>query len=131
MKIILSSTKPGHRKSDLFSADPDTFWHSDDSLPHFIHITFPYLTYISKVSLDLSYEQDDSYTPEHISIFIDSKLQKSHKLFEPEGTIFFDIKKKLFVLDIVIRSNHQEGRDSHVRGLKVYGKDNQEIPPNL
>lgn len=128
MKIILSSTKPGHRLSDLFSSDPDSYWHSNDSLPHFIHIKFPILTYISEISIDLSYEQDDSYTPEKICIFVDTKLYQSHKLFEPEGTIRFDIQKKLFEVDLVIRTNHQEGRDSHVRGLKIFGKDHFEIP---
>lgn len=128
MRVFLSSTKPGYRLSDLFSTSTDGYWHTNDSLPHFFHVDFPILTYIEKLSMDLSYELDDSYTPEQISIFLDQKHHQSHKLFEPEGTISFDIKQSVFTLNLVIRSNHQEGRDSHVRGIRLYGRDNMLIP---
>ncbi|KRH95335.1 anaphase-promoting complex subunit 10 [Pseudoloma neurophilia] len=128
MRVFLSSTKPGHRLADLLSSNPDSYWHTNDSLPHFFHVEFPVLTYIQKLTIDLSYDSDDSYTPEHISIFVDQKHQQSRKLFEPEGTTVFEVKKSLFTLDLVIRANHQEGRDSHVRGIKLYGQDNKVIP---
>lgn len=129
MKIFLSSTKPSHGLKELLSPSLEKYWHTNNLLPHFIYLKFPILTYISTINLFLSFEKDDSYTPEDLIIFYNRKRIRK-KLFEPEGMVKLKIGESVFDCVVVIRSNHQEGRDSHVRGIRVYGMDNVELYHN-
>ncbi|KAF8920115.1 anaphase-promoting complex, subunit 10-domain-containing protein, partial [Mucidula mucida] len=141
-KWSVSSAKFGFGVECLRDGDPDTFWHSDGPQPHFITIEFPRKVLIDvvskKLSIYLCHPQDDSYTPSTLAIRAGtgaSDLQDVRiiTLEKPDGWITFDVSSepnedgdglkpvKAYVLQIIVMSNHQSGKDTHVRGLRVLG----------
>lgn len=133
MDIKLSSFKRDHGLKELLSDDKDEFWHTDDNLPHYVEITFSKLVHVSSVQLTLVHSLDDSYTPANLEVrcgVVRENIQPvlSTTLVEPEGIIPLCVNKKCFFLQIVILSNHQEGRDTHVRNLKIFDDENKKIP---
>ncbi|EJW01408.1 hypothetical protein EDEG_00455 [Edhazardia aedis USNM 41457] len=132
MEITLSSYKKHHGLAEILSPNLDCFWHTDDNLPHYIKIQFSKLTYISSVQLYLSYNLDDSYTPEKIDIYSGLVREKIERIgvfdvVEPEGWFPMIVEQEVFYLYVVIRGNHQEGRDSHVRQLRILDQDKNEL----
>lgn len=136
MNIRLSSFKRDHGLKELLSPDVSEFWSTDGNLPHFVKLSFKKRTYVDHIQFVLSYFKDDSYTPEKIDVFAGDTTDTiervfSLSLFEPEGAVLLMVKNYVFYIYAVISANHQEGRDSHIRYLKVVGKNNEEIVPNL
>ncbi|KAI5119000.1 hypothetical protein M0805_004410 [Coniferiporia weirii] len=137
-KWSVSSYKFGFGPECLRDDDPETFWHSDGPQPHFIIVQFPRKTAIQKVSLHLSFPLDDSYTPSTLCLRAGTSLSDLQDvrvvtLDKPNGWITFDVSAELheegqefkpvycYVLQIIILSNHMNGKDTHVRGLHVLG----------
>ncbi|GBE88448.1 anaphase-promoting complex, subunit 10-domain-containing protein [Sparassis latifolia] len=137
-KWSVSSFKFGFGPECLQDDDPDTFWHSDGPQPHFVTIEFPRKVAIQKVSVCLSFPLDDSYTPATIAVRAGtgpSDLQDVRvvSLEKPDGWITFDISAEpnddgdgfkpvqAYVLQMIVLSNHMNGKDTHVRGLRVLG----------
>ncbi|KAF8638190.1 hypothetical protein AX17_002387 [Amanita inopinata Kibby_2008] len=137
-KWSVSSYKFGFGAECLRDGDPDTFWHSDGPQPHFITAEFSRKMAIQKISIYLSYSQDDSYTPSTLAIRAGtgpSDLQDTRvvTLDKPDGWITFDISSEpnedgdglspvyAYVLQVIIAANHMSGKDTHVRGLRVLG----------
>ncbi|RDB29396.1 Anaphase-promoting complex subunit 10 [Hypsizygus marmoreus] len=137
-KWSVSSYKFGFGAECLRDDDPTTFWHSDGPQPHFITIEFPRKVAIQKLSICLSFTQDDSYTPAALAIRAGtgpSDLQDVRvvTLEKPEGWITFDVTSEpneegdglspvhAYVLQVIIAANHMSGKDTHVRGLRVLG----------
>ncbi|TBU05114.1 subunit 10 of anaphase-promoting complex [Hamiltosporidium magnivora] len=132
MDIRLSSFKRGHGLKELLSSETEEFWHTDDNLPHYIQISFNKRTYVETVQLLLLYSKDDSYTPEKVEVRTGTttetmSLCTTMTFIEPEGFVNIDISSDCFILQIIFICNHQEGRDSHVRQLKVFTHGNKEI----
>ncbi|EIN04933.1 anaphase-promoting complex subunit 10 [Punctularia strigosozonata HHB-11173 SS5] len=149
-KWSVSSFKYGFGAECLIDNDPDTFWHSDGPQPHFITVEFPRKMAIQKLSIYLSFPLDDSYTPSTLAIRAGtgpSDLQDVRVLTldKPDGWITFDISSEAseegegfkpvhaYVLQIIIVTNHMNGKDTHVRGLRVLGPLEEMIrqPQNL
>ncbi|KXN84562.1 Anaphase-promoting complex subunit 10 [Leucoagaricus sp. SymC.cos] len=145
-KWSVSSYKFGFGAECLRDGDPDTFWHSDGPQPHFITVEFPRkvaiqaidLTSHQKISIYLSYPQDDSYTPATLAIRAGTGLSDLQdvrviSLEKPDGWITFDVSAEpnedndglcpvyAFVLQVIILANHMSGKDTHVRGLRILG----------
>lgn len=136
MDIRLSSYKRGHGVEELFSKDIQNYWATDDLLPHGIQFTFNKLTYIEEVRIYLSYAQDDSYTPQEIEVrcgLVESEINPitNMTLVEPEGFFSLSVKEECFYLQIIILSNHQDGKDSHVRHLKLMESKTKELFINI
>ncbi|RVD92607.1 anaphase-promoting complex subunit 10 [Tubulinosema ratisbonensis] len=139
MEINLSSFKKDHGIVELFSEDMSEFWHTDDNLPHYINITFKKLTKVNSVVLTLLFSKDDSYTPSIIEIRAGMTRETLEPvcnltLNEPEGDINFSVEKQCFFLQIIILSNHQDGKDTHIRRLRVINdkmKDILVLPASL
>lgn len=129
MEIILSSAKRGYGLKELISESAIDYWSTDDNLPHYIHITFAAKTYVYSVNMLLSFNEDESYTPEKIAVHFNGK-QKNFVLNEPDGMKEFPINEFVFDIYVVISSNHSEGKDSHVRTLKVMESPSEEIKIN-
>ncbi|KAH7912309.1 anaphase-promoting complex, subunit 10-domain-containing protein [Hygrophoropsis aurantiaca] len=144
-KWSVSSYKFGFGAECLRDGDPDTFWHSDGPQPHFITIEFPRKVAIQKISIFLSWPQDDSYTPSTLAIRAGtgpSDLQdvRVATLEKPDGWITFDVSSEpdedgqsfkpvhAYVLQIIVVANHMSGKDTHIRGLRILGpiEDNNE-----
>lgn len=132
MDIRLSSFKRDHGLNELLSKDLNEYWATDDALPHGIQFNFYKLTYIEEVRIYLSFTQDDSYTPQEIEVrcgLTASTIESvtSITLMEPEGYLSFNVKKDCFILQVLVLSNHQEGKDSHIRNLKIMESKNKEM----
>ncbi|KAI0048996.1 anaphase-promoting complex subunit 10 [Auriscalpium vulgare] len=137
-KWSVSSFKFGFGPECLQDEDPETFWHSDGPQPHFVTIEFPRKMAIQKLSLFLSFPLDDSYTPAALSVRAgtgpgDLQEVRAVTLEKPDGWITFDVSAEpgedgegfkpihAYILQVIIIANHMNGKDTHVRGMRVLG----------
>ena len=130
MDIRLSSFKRDHGLKELLSEDVNEFWHTDDNLPHYIEMVFSKLVHVSSAQMTLMYSLDDSYTPAKIEIRCGVTRESiepvlTTTLIEPEGAVALNINKSCFFLQLIVLTNHQEGRDTHIRNLKVFDGENK------
>ena len=145
----LSTAKPGNGVEQLRDNNSDTYWQSDGGQPHRINIQFHKKMSISQIWFYLDYKLDESYTPKKMSIRCGTTfhdLQDLHQLEvgeDPSGWIKVDLsqvaadtKNQFFgrhsiggaentirthFLQVVVLSMHQNGRDTHIRQVKVFG----------
>ena len=136
---------PGSEQSQLCDR-------SEGTQPHFINMEFQTLTEVAEVRLGLDFKQDESYTPQRISIRIGPSFNllrevRILELEEPNGKICVPlcwnrneltredsaaddqdatseelVPIEVFCIQIAILSNHQNGRDAHVRSVSVYAR---------
>ncbi|XP_049291023.1 anaphase-promoting complex subunit 10 isoform X2 [Anopheles funestus] len=108
----LSSCKPGFGVDQLRDNSMETYWQSDGQLPHLVNIQFHRKTTVSQIYIYSDYKLDESYTPSRISIrcgmhFNDLQEVEVVDLCEPSGWI-------------AVISNHQNGRDTHMRQIRIH-----------
>ena len=88
-------------------------------------------TTVQSVAVYTDYKLDESYTPTRISIrvgtnFNDLQEIEVVELQEPTGWVEIplkDMNEKLvrtFLLQVAVIQNHQQGRDTHLRQVKVF-----------
>ena len=79
----------------------------------------------------LNFRHDESYTPSKVSVrcgtnFNDLQEIEVMELKEPSGWVKIPLKDlndrlvRSFMVQIAIISNHQQGRDTHLRQIKIY-----------
>ncbi|KAL4596308.1 hypothetical protein ACB092_12G154900 [Castanea dentata] len=137
----VSSCKPGNGVSALRDENLETYWQSDGAQPHLVNIQFQKKVMLQLVVLYVDCKLDESYTPSKISIrvgngFDNLKEVKTVELDKPSGWIHLSLSgndpRETFVntimLQIAVLSNHLNGRDAHVRQIKVYGPQPNPIP---
>ena len=133
----LSTAKPGNGVAQLRDDNTDTYWQSDGAQPHLINIQFHKKMSVAEIALYLDFKLDESYTPKRINIRCGTShhdLRDVHKLEldEPSGWVNVPLLQKCggrapastlrtFFLQIIVDEMHQNGRDTHVRQVKVYG----------
>lgn len=146
----LSSAKPGNGVESLRDPSCETYWQSDGICqPHWVQLSFRRRLPILYVALFLDFQLDESYTPKTISIETGMSAQdacssdETAKLefHEPTGWVIVPVvgcpdpldgkihPVKAHMLRINILSMHQNGRDCHVRNLKVFCERNAQVPP--
>ncbi|KAG5535909.1 hypothetical protein RHGRI_023626 [Rhododendron griersonianum] len=114
---------------------------SDGAQPHLVNIQFQKKVKLQLVVLYVDFKLDESYTPSKISIragdgFQNLKEIKSVELVKPTGWVYISLSGNdpqetfvnTFMLQIAVLSNHLNGRDTHVRQIKVYGPRLNPIP---
>ncbi|XP_058054252.1 anaphase-promoting complex subunit 10 [Anopheles bellator] len=127
----LSSCKPGFGVDQLRDNSMETYWQSDGQLPHLVNIQFHRKTTVSQIYLYSDYKLDESYTPSRISIrcgthFNDLQEIEVVDLCEPCGWVCIPIKEMqdipicTFMIQIAVISNHQNGRDTHMRQIRIH-----------
>ena len=133
----LSSCKIGNGIEQLREENLSTFWQSDDVQPHFILIQFPKKMRINEIWLYLDYKTDESYTPSKISVRIENSFNemveaKVVDFEEPVGWFSIALEEKNSVgntikpyiktmtVQIVILQNTHNGRDTHIRNVKIF-----------
>uniref|UniRef100_A0A671TP83 Anaphase-promoting complex subunit 10 n=1 Tax=Sparus aurata TaxID=8175 RepID=A0A671TP83_SPAAU len=117
----LSSCKPGFGVDQLRDDNLETYWQSDGSQPHLVNIQFSFVEMRRTTS-------DESYTPSKISVRVGNNfhnLQEIRQLemVEPSGWIHISLLNQpisTFMIQIAVLANHQNGRDTHMRQIKVY-----------
>ena len=129
----VTSAKPGNGVDLLRDGSAETYWQSDGTQPHLVNVQFQRKVQLREVALHLSYKNDESYTPQRLSVrvgngFHDLREVKAVEMEEPEGWVVVPLGSEpgggalgTYVLQIAVLSNHQNGRDSHIRQVKVYG----------
>ncbi|EMD58571.1 hypothetical protein COCSADRAFT_73019, partial [Bipolaris sorokiniana ND90Pr] len=128
----VSSSKPGCSIPQLRHANTNLFWQSDGPQPHYLNIHFFKLVRIVGLRLYLDFEQDESYTPTRIIFLAGSGMNDLQewgemRLESPRGWIWADFSGvgdmptlRCHLLQVKILENHQNGKDTHLRGLQVF-----------
>ncbi|KAK9674362.1 hypothetical protein RND81_12G227900 [Saponaria officinalis] len=137
----VSSCKPGNGVQCLRDDNYETYWQSDGAQPHLINIQFQKKVKLRLIALYVDYKLDESYTPSKISVragngFHNLKEIKAVELLKPTGWMYIYLSGNdpreffvnTFMLQIAVLSNHLNGRDTHVRQIKVYGPRPNPIP---
>jgi len=129
-----SSHKAGSGIKELREDNPHTYWQSDGVQPHHLDIHFSKKVTISRISIFTDFSLDESYTPSKITFlagngFHDLIEVTTIDLHQPTGWthIEFDNGKygsvshlKTFLVRLLIVANHQHGKDTHLRSVKIY-----------
>ncbi|KAH7103032.1 anaphase-promoting complex, subunit 10 [Auriculariales sp. MPI-PUGE-AT-0066] len=134
----VSSYKFGFGAECLRDNDGGTFWHSDGPQPHFITVHFSRRMPVQKIALYLAFMSDDSYTPQSLQIRAGTGMNdlqdvRTVVLEKPTGWVLFDLSLEpdeegegyrplyAYVVQVVVIENHMKGKDTHVRGMRVFG----------
>ncbi|KAK9382653.1 anaphase-promoting complex, subunit 10/DOC domain-containing protein [Kockiozyma suomiensis] len=133
----LSTWKPGFGVAALLSESVDLYWQSDAPQPHHVDIHFAKRVEIAKIKLYLDYKRDESYTPSKIAVYAGSGYHDLHEVMslaleEPVGWTEISLAHagkdgflKAFLVRLSVLQNHQTGKDTHIRGIKVLSPDRQ------
>jgi anaphase-promoting complex subunit 10 len=113
---------------------------SDGVQPHLMTMKFTRQVEIRALRFFVDYQQDESYTPTKILWFAGTS---EHNLIQFASSVLSnpvgwqevsitgcgggDDSNSLccFVVQMQVMENHQNGKDTHIRGVKVYGFDDQ------
>ncbi|ORX39107.1 anaphase-promoting complex, subunit 10-domain-containing protein [Kockovaella imperatae] len=146
----VSTHKYGFGVDNLRDGNDNTFWQSEGPQPHTIDLSFPKRVFISAISLHTSHPRDDSYTPSKISIKAGTSIHDLQEVrfcefSKPNGWMHIPLRPMdsssegqeidgppipAHHLRILILANHLNGKDTHVRGLKVFGSPVQANAPS-
>lgn len=129
--VLILCFKTGFGVDQLRDNCLDTYWQSDGQLPHLVNIQFRRKTTIKEIYIYTDYKLDESYTPNRISIragtnFNDLQEIEVIDLHEPVGWVKIALKDmhdrpiRTFMIQVAVISNHQNGRDTHMRQIKVH-----------
>ncbi|OEL26055.1 Anaphase-promoting complex subunit 10 [Dichanthelium oligosanthes] len=137
----VSSCKAGNGVAALRDDNLDTYWQSDGAQPHLVNIQFQKKVQLQLVVLYVDFKLDESYTPSKISIragdgFHNLKEIKTVELAKPVGWVHISLSGTdpretfihTFMLQIAVLSNHLNGRDTHIRQIKIYGPRPNPVP---
>lgn len=138
--FTISSAKPGNGAEQLRDENLETYWQSDGSFPHYINIQYLKKVTISKVCLYLDYGLDESYTPKKLSIAAGTSTHDlvditTVEVNEPTGWVIIPLSDpnsaheegqlpehlRTHLLQVKILSMHQNGKDTHVRQIRILG----------
>ena len=129
----VASAKPGNGVEMLRDDDLGTFWQSDGAQPHVVNAQFQHKVEICELAMWCEYKMDESYTPSLISIRAgaschDLREVRCVELKNPNGWVRVRLRGpddasylRAYFVQIAILANHQNGRDTHVRQIKIFG----------
>ena len=121
-----------------------TFWQSDGIAPHILNIQFLKKASVSKICFYVDYGSDESYTPKKVVVRSGTTQQDLQdvaaiELHEPLGWCQVSLTSdssgggadcecqkpqqplRTHLLQLRVASMHQNGRDTHIRQIKVLG----------
>ncbi|KAK4899795.1 hypothetical protein LTR27_003061 [Elasticomyces elasticus] len=149
----VSTAKPGNGVAALRSPDPLHYWQSDGPQPHLLSIHFFKLVEIASIEVLLDFKNDESYTPTKIQFLAGTGVHDIQEFAEmsfeqPTGWHEVDFSNvgpiddaeeslngeevvdwskrpvlRAFLLQVRILENHQNGKDTHLRGVRVFARD--------
>jgi anaphase-promoting complex subunit 10 len=110
----------------------DTYWQSDGAQPHVVELAFQRRVALSALAVALDFRLDESYTPARLSVRAGSRWSDlvevtAADLAEPQGWVTIPLAApgggpvRARLLQLVVVSNHQNGRDTHVRQVRAFG----------
>lgn len=127
----VSTYKKGCGVDKLLDNSPHTYWQSDGPQPHTIEARFSKLTRISTIGVFADLASDESYTPSSITVYTGTTQNDlvpiyTYQLDMPEGWSCLVLKKNeragipCFLLRMIINANHHNGKDTHVRAVRIF-----------
>ena len=142
----VSTCKPGCGVAALRSPATSQFWQSDGPQPHLLNIHFFKLVSIVKLRVYLDFDLDESYTPTRMVFLAGMGMYDLTEFAEwtgegPKGWVDISLEGagpitdsldggahiagilKCMVVQIRVCENHQNGKDTHVRGVQLFAKD--------
>lgn len=149
----VSTYKPSCGVSALRHPSPSYFWQSDGPQPHLLNIHFFKLVSIVKIRVYLDFELDESYTPTKM-VFLAGMGAYDLTEFGvwegegPRGWVEVDLAGvgggedggegwgegnrptggsvlRAMLVQVRVCENHQNGKDTHVRGLQIFARDEE------
>src|ERR1700753_3612585 len=141
----VSSSKPGCSVTALRTPNTNYFWQSDGPQPHHLNIHFFKMVAIAGIRIYLNFDLDESYTPTLIRFaagtgYHDLQEFSVMKFERPTGWIDVDWEGvgdiesetmdgelsilRCMLVQVRICENHQNGKDTHLRGLQIFSRDN-------
>ncbi|KAL8674022.1 MAG: hypothetical protein Q9168_001554 [Polycauliona sp. 1 TL-2023] len=135
----VSTHKPTCGVPALLSTAPHTYWQSDGPQPHTLTIHFFKLVHIAKLRILLDFSKDESYTPTRMQFLAGTG---HHDLCEfggwegqqPVGWQDVPLDGcgvgggkglRCFLVQVRVLENHQNGKDTHVRGVQIFARDDR------
>lgn len=127
-----SSSKQGNPVENVLNDDPNSFWQSDGAQPHLIDVYFSRMMSIALIALYFSISSDESYTPKVFKLYVgtspsDAVFYKSYHIDHLDGWVgltFSDNREdalmKCQFIRFVFPINHENGKDTHLRGVRLY-----------
>ncbi|KAA6412209.1 MAG: galactose-binding like protein [Lasallia pustulata] len=134
----VSTSKPGCGIPALLSPSPSQFWQSDGPQPHLLTAHFFKLVRIVQIRVYLDFELDESYTPTRMVFLAGMGMYDLTEFGEwvgegPRGGWRWGWGGggeaeagnvlRAMVLQVRVCENHQNGKDTHVRGVQVFARD--------
>ncbi|KAK4038894.1 galactose-binding domain-like protein [Parachaetomium inaequale] len=138
----VSSHRPGNGVAELLSDDLDKYWQSDGQQPHLLTIHFLRRVEIRAIRFYVDYNQDESYTPTHVVFCAGTGHHDLIQFAEvpltsPVGWQDVPIADSgggadghslcCWIVQMHIKENHQNGKDTHIRGIKIYALDDHSL----
>jgi len=111
---------------------------SDGPQPHHLNIHFSRLVSIVSIRIFLDFEADESYTPTRITLLAGTGYHdlipfSALEFAQPKGWIDVPLDHvgggedgktlRAFLVQVRVVENHQNGKDTQFRGLKIYARD--------
>lgn len=134
----MSTYKPGCGIPALLSPSISQFWQSDGPQPHLLNIHFFKLVQIVKLRVYLDFTLDESYTPTRMLFLAGMGMYDLTEFAEwigeePKGWVDVPLEGvgggddgnvlRAMLVQIRVCENHQNGKDTHVRGVQVFAMD--------
>lgn len=128
--------------SFLDQALTDLLVRSDGQQPHFLTIHFLRRVEIRAIRFYVDYNQDESYTPTNIAFYAGTGhhdlLQFAEvSLANPVGWQDVPVADCgggrdghslcCWIVQLHVKENHQNGKDTHIRGIKIFALDENTI----
>ncbi|KAK1625697.1 anaphase-promoting complex subunit 10 [Colletotrichum phormii] len=137
-KFTVSSHKQGNGVDQLRDDSLKTYWQSDGPQPHKLTVYFIKRVGIRDIRFYVDYNEDESYTPTKI-IFKSGTSENNliqfatMELSTPSGWQIVPVDGAgggpdgntlvSYVFQMQILENHQNGKDTHLRSIKIYAAD--------
>ncbi|EDO15384.1 hypothetical protein Kpol_460p19 [Vanderwaltozyma polyspora DSM 70294] len=128
-----SSYKIGNPIENVLDDNMSTFWQSDGVQPHELCIYFSKRMDISLIAIFISLIADESYTPRLIKMYVghspaDALFYKNIEIRNINGwaALTFEDNRspdnllKCQFVRLVLPINHENGKDTHLRGIRIY-----------
>lgn len=130
-----SSFKAGNGIANAIDDNFDNYWQSDGIQPHKVEVFFSKRMDIALIAIFLTLSADESYTPRIINIHAgnspsDAVFYKTLEVTNMNGWVALTFednlpKEKLLkcqYLRFTFPVNHENGKDTHLRGIRLYNK---------
>ncbi|TDZ39633.1 Anaphase-promoting complex subunit 10 [Colletotrichum sidae] len=137
-KFTVSSHKQGNGVDQLRNDSLKTYWQSDGPQPHKLTVYFIKRVGIRDIRFYVDFNEDESYTPtkivfksgtseNHLIQFAQMELRTPVGWQQvpvagagggPDGNTLVS-----YVFQMQILENHQNGKDTHLRSIKIYAAD--------